>query len=191
VVYTANWVIIYHLPPIKGTRNSFWTHDFKRHFLLGPDSAGQSWHAKSFRRNLQDSPGSVHLWGKEVFTTPPETNIALENRPLETTIFRGYVSCREDNTWYPKPIWFNGCFSWMIPNLYINIVVFTKYPLKIGCLGFQVHQCSSRIRLYVLRKSISLIQSYDMGMRLRVWQSHSSQRSGYLGASKKLHLVEI
>jgi len=24
VVYAANWVIIYHLPPIKGTRNSYW-----------------------------------------------------------------------------------------------------------------------------------------------------------------------
>ena len=24
MVYTANWVIIYHLPPIKGTRNSYW-----------------------------------------------------------------------------------------------------------------------------------------------------------------------
>ena len=24
MVYTANWVIIYHLPPIKGTRNSHW-----------------------------------------------------------------------------------------------------------------------------------------------------------------------
>ena len=25
MVYTGNWVIIYHLPPIKGTRNSYWT----------------------------------------------------------------------------------------------------------------------------------------------------------------------
>ena len=24
MVYTANWVIIYHLPPIKGTRNNHW-----------------------------------------------------------------------------------------------------------------------------------------------------------------------
>ena len=24
MVYAANWVIIYHLPPIKGTRNSYW-----------------------------------------------------------------------------------------------------------------------------------------------------------------------
>ena len=24
MVYTANWVIIYHLPPSKGTRNSYW-----------------------------------------------------------------------------------------------------------------------------------------------------------------------
>ena len=25
MVYTATWVIIYHLPPIKGTRNSHWS----------------------------------------------------------------------------------------------------------------------------------------------------------------------
>ena len=30
LVYTANWVIIYHLPPIKGTRNSYWFLGFTR-----------------------------------------------------------------------------------------------------------------------------------------------------------------
>ena len=27
MVYTANWVTIYHLPPIKGTRNSYWRNE--------------------------------------------------------------------------------------------------------------------------------------------------------------------
>jgi len=32
---------------------------------------------------------------------------------------------------------FNGCFSWMIPNLYIQKwLEITKYPLKKRCLGF-------------------------------------------------------
>ena len=33
---------------------------------------------------------------------------------------------------------FFGCFSWMIPNLYIKNCCFTKHPLKTGCLEFQV-----------------------------------------------------
>ena len=42
-------------------------------------------------------------------------------------------------TWNPKHPLFNGCFSWMIPNLYIENCCFTKHPLKHGCLGFQVY----------------------------------------------------
>ena len=32
----------------------------------------------------------------------------------------------------------NGCFNWMIPNLYIENGCFTKHPFINGCLGFQV-----------------------------------------------------
>ena len=39
--------------------------------------------------------------------------------------------------WYPKHPFLNGCFSWMIPNLYSRNGCFTKHPLKHGCLGFQ------------------------------------------------------
>jgi len=42
------------------------------------------------------------------------------------------------NSWYPKHQFFNGCFNWMIPNLYIENGCFTKYPFINGCLGFQV-----------------------------------------------------
>ena len=41
-------------------------------------------------------------------------------------------------SWNSKQPCFIGCFSWMIPNLYIKNVCFTKHPLKTGCLGFQV-----------------------------------------------------
>ena len=33
MVYTANWVIIYHLPPFKGTRNSCWNSFWRRSFF--------------------------------------------------------------------------------------------------------------------------------------------------------------
>ena len=46
--------------------------------------------------------------------------------------------------WYPKHPLKNGCFSWMIPNLYLGNGCFTKHPSKNGCLGFQVeHYISS------------------------------------------------
>ena len=42
-------------------------------------------------------------------------------------------------TWDLKHPFINGCFKWMIPNLYIENGCFTKHPLKNGCLGFQVY----------------------------------------------------
>ena len=41
-------------------------------------------------------------------------------------------------TWNPKQPFINGCFNWMIPNLYIENGCFTKHPFINGCLGFQV-----------------------------------------------------
>ena len=40
-------------------------------------------------------------------------------------------------TWNPKQPFINGCFNWMIPNLYIGNGCFTKHPFINGCLGFQ------------------------------------------------------
>ena len=40
-------------------------------------------------------------------------------------------------SWNPKQPFLNGCFSWMIPNLYIENGCFTKHPFINGCLGFQ------------------------------------------------------
>ena len=38
--------------------------------------------------------------------------------------------------WNPKQPFINGCFNWMIPNLYIGNGCFTKHPFINGCLGF-------------------------------------------------------
>ncbi len=40
-------------------------------------------------------------------------------------------------TWNPKQPFINGCFNWMIPNLYIGNGCFTKHQFFNGCLGFQ------------------------------------------------------
>ncbi len=42
-----------------------------------------------------------------------------------------------NTTWNPKQPFINGCFNWMIPNLYIGNGCFTKHPFINGCLGFQ------------------------------------------------------
>ena len=40
-------------------------------------------------------------------------------------------------SWNPKQPFINGCFNWMIPNLYIGNGCFTKHPFFNSCLGFQ------------------------------------------------------
>ena len=42
------------------------------------------------------------------------------------------------HAWNPKQPFINGCFNWMIPNLYIGNGCFTKHLFINGCLGFQV-----------------------------------------------------
>ena len=54
---------------------------------------------------------------------------------LTTYLYRGY---NPFTTWNPKQPFINGCFNWMIPNLYIGKGCFTKHLFKNGCLGFQV-----------------------------------------------------
>ena len=38
-------------------------------------------------------------------------------------------------TWNLKHLFINGCFNWMIPNLYIVNGGFTKHPFKTGWLS--------------------------------------------------------
>ena len=42
-----------------------------------------------------------------------------------------------DYSWNPKQPFINGCFNWMILNLYIGNGCFTKHPFINGWLGFQ------------------------------------------------------
>ena len=49
-----------------------------------------------------------------------------------------FLGKKTSHTWNPKHPFINGCFNWMIPNLYIGNGCFTKHPFLTGCLGFQV-----------------------------------------------------
>ena len=46
----------------------------------------------------------------------------------------GFVVCCH-RTW---GIYVDGCFTWMIQNLYLGHVCFTKYPFNTGYLQFQI-----------------------------------------------------
>ena len=59
----------------------------------------------------------------------------LKNQPHKKKIWPNYT------TWSPKQPVINGCFNWMVPNLYIGNGCFTKHLFINGCLEFQVfHQ---------------------------------------------------
>ena len=47
-----------------------------------------------------------------------------------------YICILKIYTWYPKQQFFNGCFTWMIPSLYLGNGCFTKQlVLKIHVSG--------------------------------------------------------
>ena len=82
--------------------------------------------------------GSFHTYSQGMtggFWKTRDTSLAILCGPfsewLAVTIFK--------TTWNLKHLFINGCFNWMIPNLYIGNGCFTKHPFKTGCLGYQVN----------------------------------------------------
>ena len=76
------------------------------------------------------------------------TQLAKNKGKIETATLRGgwFSPWRKKTpTWNPKQPFINGCFNWMIPNLYIENGCFTKHPFINGCSGFQVGKISSPI----------------------------------------------
>ena len=57
--------------------------------------------------------------------------------PIQSLCFPNESSMTLIRTWNPKQPFINGCFNWMIPNLYIGNGCFTKHLFINGCLGFQ------------------------------------------------------
>ena len=69
-----------------------------------------------------------------------DTKILLKSmvRKSQQSSWWGKSSTVHSHTWNPKQPFLNGCFNWMIPNLYIENGCCTKHPFINGCLGFQV-----------------------------------------------------
>ena len=87
----------------------------------------------------------------------------------------------------PKQPFINGCFNWMIPNLYIENGCFTKHPFINGCLGFQdniilnillEHQSSLGYHVIVFR----MTSAYE---RAQKWTAKTNPQFGWC---TKLHL---
>ena len=114
---------------------------------------------KNFNRT-QDSPRNEQMSLKQG-TGPQKGNESSSNHQFLGDIrwFSGgyyilHISYHiwihdEICTWNPKQPFINGCFNWMIPNLYIENGCFTKHPFINGCLGFQV--VFNQIELSVLK----------------------------------------
>ena len=59
-------------------------------------------------------------------------------RIREPCLFSAFLCVKvEIDTWNLKHLFINGCFNWMIPNLYIGNGCFTKHLFINGCLGHQ------------------------------------------------------
>ena len=65
------------------------------------------------------------------------SNVLLHQNPVTKFQERKPESIHIVKTWNPKQPFINGCFNWVIPNLYIENGCFTKHPFINGCLGFQ------------------------------------------------------
>ena len=81
------------------------------------------------------------------FHAPKGSRIIDSNHPSFRCKLAGFVSGRLVHelyvgSWNLKHLFINGCFNWMIPNHYIKNGCFTKHPLEIGCLGYQVEPTS-------------------------------------------------
>jgi len=70
-----------------------------------------------FEKVLEKSVAFEYLFGVENF--------------LEVPASKDFLST--SYPWNPKQPFIHGCFNWMIPNLYLGNVCFTKNPLKNGC----------------------------------------------------------
>ena len=72
-----------------------------------------------------------HQFGWFFYPCPAFNWVTMELCP-------NYSSFQMIDTWNPKQPFINGCFNWMIPNLYIGNGCFTKHLFINGCLGLQV-----------------------------------------------------
>ena len=74
-------------------------------------------------------------------------------------------------TWYPKQPFLNGCFSWMIPNLYLKELLFTKSPLN--WLVFHppyINPSYSEIMIAVLKHILRIILNNSQMLSQDLWK---------------------
>ena len=94
MVYTANWVIIYHLPPIEGTRHNHWFFHCSGGFL---DFSSWYWHAPSLQiyspdSHLRGGRGGFQLTVEWVRLTRVKNSLPYEGKP---SVFRPWSSLED------------------------------------------------------------------------------------------------
>ena len=96
----------------------------------------------------------------------------------------GIIISHDKGSWNLKHPFINGCFNWMIQNLYIGNGCFTKHPFKTGCLGFQVliNQTLELYKLHSLKLAASPASPCKNGGKGRKFPaSFWGQTAGFQG----------
>ena len=98
--------------------------------------AGKSW--KSWRLKTSDMP--VERWRFLALDSRSQQRLHPDHPGCDWHfLVKIHTKGILTSNWNSKQhVFFNGCFSWMIPSHYIKHSCFTKHPLKHGCLGPQV-----------------------------------------------------
>ena len=98
-------------------------------------------------------------------------------------------------SWNLKHLFINGCFNWMIPDLYLGNGCFTKHPFKIGCLGYQVvylfqwmasHQVPGGNSFHKNKLSLVVHGSWQLPGTLKPTISHWQCFNWMMGTPKSL-----
>ena len=90
-----------------------------------------------FFNNLRQSSSRITSWwmARRIFATGMWKRMVTRRDGCD---HETYVLPKKGLTaWNLKHPFINGCFHWMIPNLYIGNGCFTKHLFIYGCLGFQ------------------------------------------------------
>ena len=113
MVYTANWVIIYHLPPTKGTRNSYfrsillatatpsWLAESQHLQLVTFEDVLNTAHAQWFTHDIPWSPGISQPPGEGCHFVTWWKSVGGGNSAVQVLCL-GTSDCSKSVFWAPK-----------------------------------------------------------------------------------------
>ena len=161
--YIANWVIIYHLPPIRGTRNNYWS---KEDFGRG--------NKKEERKKNSISKLWLKMWGGSheyhLEYPPGNKSISHQTGKPESLIDSKFVF------WGPG----HGTIPRRVPSLKLTVRPLKIDPLKRRILLETIFRCYVSFGGVTLTRSWGVVSSQsshvDFSLRIHVpWKTQGSK----------------